>query len=146
MISNIKKLNFCNFFPHFPLLVRPHSFSLLGAFFAHDIPHQNPLHFSHLSSLSGGTLRSHILPTNFPASFLVFSLLERPTDRICTKTRRFRSKLKPFLGESSPTQGRREGDIRGEIGRFPFKESLRKGLKWGCLGDGNKEFLHEGYP
>ena len=23
MISNFKKLNFCNFFPHFPLLVRP---------------------------------------------------------------------------------------------------------------------------
>ena len=40
-----------------------------------------------------------------------------------TKTRRFRPKSKPFGRESSPAQGRKEGNIRGEIGHFPFEES-----------------------
>ena len=38
MISNIKKLNFCNFFPHFPLLVRPCGFPFQGATFAAEFP------------------------------------------------------------------------------------------------------------
>ena len=56
-------------FPHFPLLVRPRSFSLSGAFFAHDIPHQNLLHFPHSSSLSGATFAAEFTSKAYGESF-----------------------------------------------------------------------------
>lgn len=110
MIFKFKKLNFCNFFPHFPLLVRPRSFPIQRASFAHDIPHQNSLHFPHLSSLLGCVLRSHV-SQSFP---LIFSPPQYASQTKCiTKLGRFRPKSKPFRRKSSPR--------RAETGAF-FEE------------------------
>ena len=106
-------------------------FSHSEGIFAHGIPHQNPLHFPHSSSLSGGILRSHLLPSNSPC-LLPFQSVRQA--EFIPKTRRFRSKLKPFRGESSPARGRREGLFRGEFGHFPSKNPSERGwigVVWG---------------
>ena len=64
-----------------------------------------------------GTLRNHVPPCNSPAFSPVFFLFQSVREaEFIPKTRRFRSKLKPFRGESSPAQGRREGLFRGILG------------------------------
>ena len=103
-------------------------FSHSEGIFAHGIPHQNPLHFPHSSSLSGGILRSHLLPSNSPC-LLPFQSVRQA--EFIPKTRRFRSKLEPFRGESSPAQGRRKGLFRGILEYFGSKNQPRSGKFWG---------------
>ena len=89
----LQKTQFLQLFPPFSSACPPLRFSHSDGIFAHGIPHQNPLHFPHSSSLSEGVLRSHLLPSNSPC-LLPFQSV-RQTEFI-PKTRRFRSKLKPF--------------------------------------------------
>ncbi|MDE6935936.1 MAG: hypothetical protein K2P26_10025, partial [Oscillospiraceae bacterium] len=49
----LQKTQFPQLFPLFSSACPPLRFSHSDGIFAHDIPHQNPLHFPHSSSLSG---------------------------------------------------------------------------------------------
>ena len=62
---------------------------------------------------------------HIPLAFFPFQNVRQA--EFIPKTRWFRSKLKPFRGESSPAQGRRKGAIRGEFGHFPSKNPSERG-------------------
>ena len=120
----LQKTQFLQLSPLFSSACPPLRFSHSDGIFAHGIPHQNPLHFPHSSSLSGGILRSHLLPSNSPC-LLPFQSVRQA--EFIPKTRRFCSKSKPFQGESSPAQGRRKGFFRGILEYFGSKNRPRSG-------------------
>ena len=133
----LQKTQFLQLFPPFSSACPPLRFSHSDGIFAHGIPHQNPLHFPHSSSLSGGILRSHLLPSNSPC-LLPFQSVRQA--EFIPKTRRFRSKLKPFQGESSPAQGRRKGLFRGILEYFGSKNQPRSGRFGGKTGENFRDF------
>ena len=140
MISNFKKLNFCNFFPHFPLLVRPCVFPIQRAS-SHTaspikIPCISPIHLL----FQGGSFAT-TSPQQFshiPLVFFPFQSIRQA--EFIPKTRRFRSKLKPFRGESSPARGRREGLFRGISEYFGSKNQPRSGMFGGKTGENFSDF------
>ena len=126
----LQKTQFLQLFLPLSSACPPLRFSHSDGIFAHGIPHQNPLHFPHSSSLSEGVLRSHLLPSNSPC-LLPFQSVRQA--EFIPKTRRFSSKLKPFRGESSPAQGRRKGLFRGILEYFGSKNQPRSGRFLGAV-------------
>ena len=96
---------------------------------------------------TSGTLRNRISPA-IPSAFssVFFPFQSVPAGRIYTKNQAVPFKIEAFPGGIITCTGQERGAFQGRIRAFSLEESLGKGLNWGGLGDGNKGFLHEGYP
>ena len=138
MISNFKKLNFCNFFRPFLPPATPQLFPSFRAFFAHDIPHQNPRHFPHLSSLSGGILRSHTSQSMTHSFPRISPLSGEAYGAIFTQNIAFLLKFHTFWCKFQLAR-RETGEIFGEgsgrnLGTFPPKHPSEREKIGECLG------------
>ena len=116
----LQKNQFLQLFRPFSLTARtPIIFPFQRAFFAHDIPHQNPLHFPHLSSLSGGILRSHTSQSMTHSFPRISSLLGETYRAIFVQSIVLFAKIPYFFVQISACPdiraGRLSGGEQGEI-------------------------------
>lgn len=140
MISNFKKLNFCNFSPIFFCLSAPAVFPFRGHLRTRHPPSKSPAFPPFIFSFRGDPSQPHP-PQQFshiPLVFFPFQSIRQA--EFIPKTRRFRSKLKPFRGESSPARGRREGLFRGISEYFGSKNQPRSGMFGGKTGENFSDF------
>ena len=133
MISNFKKLNFCNFPPYFPLLVRPCVFPIQMASSHTASPIKllciSPIHLL----FQGGSFAATSPPVISRPSPMFSSISERPTDRIYTKNQTVPFKIEAFPGGSSLAQGRRKGLFRGILEYLDSKYRSRSGRFLGAV-------------
>ena len=131
MISNFKKLNFCNFFPHFPLLVRPCVFPIQMASSHTASPIKilciSPIHLL----FQGGSFAATFPPAILPHSPRFLSLSEYPTGRIYTKNQTVPFKIEAFPGRIITCTGQEWGAFQGG---FQSILARRISLARGCLG------------
>ena len=137
----LQKNQFLQLFRPFSLTARtPIIFPFQRASFAHDIPHQNPLHFPHSSSLSGGSFAA-TLPNQWPAHFPGYLPFQgKPAGRVSSKKIPLFAKIPYFLVQISACPAWDWGDFRGGVGAefrdFSSEASLWKGENWGTFGGG----------
>ena len=147
MISNLKKLNFCNFFPHFPLLVRPCVFPIQMAS-SHTaspikIPCISPIHLL----FQGAPFAATFSPVISRPSPMFSSLSERPTGRIYTQNQTVLFKIEVFPGGIITCTGQEEGAFQGDFRVFWLKESASLGeIVGGRPGENFRDFSVEESP
>ena len=141
MISNFKKLNFCNFFPHFPLLVHPCVFPIQMAS-SHTaspikIPCISPIHLL----FQGAPFAATFSPVISRPSPMFSSLSERPTGRIYTKNQTVQFKIEAFPGGIITCTGQEEGAFQGDFRVFWLEESASFGEVFGGgPGENSRKF------
>ena len=137
MISNLKKLNFCNFFPHFPLLVRPCVFPFRWHLRTRHPPSKSPAFPPFIFSFRGRPSQPPS-PQQFPLSS---SLSERPTGKIYTKNQTVLFKTEAFPGGIITCTGQEEGAFQGDFRVFWLEESASFGRFWGSkTGENFRDF------
>lgn len=141
MISNFKKLNFCNFFPHFPLLVRPCVFPIQMASSHTASPIKllciSPIHLL----FQGGSFAATSPPVISRPSPMFSSISERPTDRIYTKNQTVPFKIEAFPVGIITCTGQEEGAFQGYFRVFLLEESASFGEVFGGkTGENFREF------
>ena len=127
MISNFKKLNFCNFPPYFPLLVRPCVFPIQRAS-SHTtspikIPCISPIHLL----FQGGSFVATFSPAIPRPSPLSSPLSECPTGRIYTKSQTIMFKIETFPWGIITCTEQEEGAFQGDFRVFWLEESASFG-------------------
>ena len=124
MISNFKKINFCNFFAHFSPHASPRSFSLSEGILRTTSPHASPAHFPKFLLFQGATFAGE-----FPS---------KAYGEIFSQNIILFAKIPYFLLQISACPGVRTGGVRGVNGDkfrdFSAKASPWKGENWGTFG------------
>ena len=127
MISNFKKLNFCNFFSHFPLLVRPCVFPIQMASSHTASPIKIPCISPIYLPFQGAPFAATFPPVISRPSPLFSSFLERPIGRIYTKNQAVSFKIKAFPGGIITCAGQEEGAFQRDFRVFWLEESASLG-------------------
>ena len=141
MISNFKKLNFCNFPPYFPLLVRPCVFPIQMAS-SHTaspikIPCISPIHLL----FQGGSFAVTFPPVISPHYPRFLPLSECPTGRIYTKSQTIMFKIEAFpwgiITCTEQEEGAFQGDFRACLKSLDKREGKadNKGKQAGDEGE-----------